>query len=134
MEWYESYSIGVKEIDDQHKQLVGMISKLQASLPAGVSPVQIAETLKFLVEYTKFHFSAEEDLMRRIGFDELENHKKLHKRLIAQVYEILVNLKKGKSVDTYELIDFLTNWLINHIRNEDKKIGKAMENTEVYEG
>ncbi len=134
MEWYESYSIGVPQIDDQHKELVDMISKLQASLPQGVSAKEIAEALKFIVNYTQYHFKSEEDLMSKIGFAEIEYHKKLHVKLVGQVIDILVNLKKGKIIDTYELIDFLTSWLINHIRNEDKKIGKAMEEVETYKG
>jgi hemerythrin-like metal-binding protein len=134
MEWYDSYSIGVKEVDDQHKELVAMITKLQSSLSSGGSSVEIIEALKFLVNYTKLHFATEEDVMRRIGYDEFENHQNIHKRLVGQVGEILINLKKGKSVDIYEMIDFLTNWLINHIRDEDQKIGVAMADIEVYKG
>ena len=45
---------------------------------------------------------------------------------LKEVKDILINLKKGKAVNPYELIDFLTDWLINHIRNEDRKIGKVI--------
>lgn len=127
MIWYDNYNIGIEQVDLQHQKLAKTVRKLQKSLVNGRFSPEAGETLKFLVEYTKEHFSAEEDLMAKIGYDELESHQKLHKKLIQQVVDILLGLKKGKNVDAYELIDFLTDWLIHHIVQEDKKIGKFME-------
>lgn len=127
MEWYDDYNIDVELIDKQHQELVKVVSRLQQSLSSGAINTEIASTLKFLVQYTQQHFHDEEQLMRSIAFSELENHQRLHGKLIAEIKDILIGLKKGKSVDHYDLIDFLTNWLINHIRYEDKKIGRAME-------
>ena len=127
MNWYDNYNIGVDQVDKQHQQLAKTIRKLQQSLANGRFTPQTGETLKFLVEYTKEHFSAEEALMEEINYDEIEVQKLQHKKLVAQVVDILRDLKKGKMIDAYELIDFLTDWLINHIVQEDKKIGKFME-------
>ena len=136
MDWYESYSIGIAEIDKQHKELVNTVSKMQKSLKAGSVDKEVGNTLKFLVDYTKRHFADEERLMRDINFPDYENHKIKHGKLVEQITDILLGLKKGKPVNGYELIDFLTDWLINHIRHEDKKIGKAMQERgkEVWDG
>ena len=114
-------------MDRQHKKLAKTIRKLQKSLVDGRFTTEAGETLKFIVEYTKEHFSDEEALMAEINYDEIEPHKKLHQKLVAQVVDILLDLKKGKNIDAYELIDFLTDWLMNHIVQEDKKIGKFIE-------
>ncbi|MBU0681083.1 MAG: bacteriohemerythrin [Proteobacteria bacterium] len=127
MEWYDDYNIDVELIDSQHQELVKMITRLQDALSSGALNAEIATVLKFLVEYTRKHFKDEEKVMAAIGFAELENHKNLHGRLIEEVKNILLDLKKGKPIHAYELIDFLTNWLMNHIRHEDKKIGRAIE-------
>lgn len=127
MNWYDNYNIGIEEVDTQHQKLAKTIRKLQKSLVNGRFTPETGETLKFLVEYTREHFNAEEALMAKVGYDDIEAHKKLHKKLVAQVVEILINLKKGKKIDAYELVDFLTDWLINHIVHEDKKIGKFIE-------
>jgi hemerythrin-like metal-binding protein len=127
VDWYDDYNIDVELIDSQHQELVKMITRLQDALSAGSINYESATVLKFLVEYTQKHFKDEEKVMATIDFAELENHRKLHGRLIEEIRNILLDLKKGKPIHAYELIDFLTSWLMNHIRHEDKKIGRAIE-------
>jgi hemerythrin-like metal-binding protein len=79
-----------------------------------------------LVDYTKRHFADEEKFMMSINYSELAHHKELHRKLINDIVLILIDIKKGKVVDPFAFIDFLTDWLINHIRYEDKKIGKRL--------
>jgi len=129
MEWYDNYSIGVEEIDRQHKELVHMVSRLQSTLAGGDINQEVGNALRFLVDYTKRHFSDEEKFMQSINFAELAHHKELHKKLINDVVLILMDIKKGKAIDPLAFIDFLTDWLINHIRYEDKKIGKSLAAT-----
>lgn len=126
MEWYDSYNIGVDEIDRQHRELVHMISRLQVTLADGDIKQEVGNALRFLVDYTKRHFADEERIMESINYAELPRHKELHKKFVNDVVLILMDLKKGKAVDPLVFIDFLTDWLINHIRYEDKKIGKSM--------
>jgi hemerythrin len=126
MDWYDDYAIHVENIDRQHQELFQVVTRLQEALTAGAMHAEIAHALKFLVEYTRRHFHDEEELMEAIGFAELASHRQQHHKLIDDVRKILLDLKKGKAIHPYELIDFLTDWLINHIRHEDKKIGRAV--------
>ena len=126
MEWYDSYNIGVEAIDRQHKELVRRISRLQMTLSLGDVSHEVGDALRFLVDYTKRHFADEEAIMLSINFEELPHHKELHKKFVSAVVLILIDLKKGKAIDPLAFIDFLTNWLINHIRHEDQKIGKRL--------
>ncbi|PLX50422.1 MAG: hemerythrin [Desulfobulbaceae bacterium] len=127
MEWYEEYNIGVDLIDHQHRELFKRVSRLQEALSSGAVNSEIAEMLKFLVAYTNQHFQDEEKVMASIAFAELANHRKMHENLTTDVRNILIDLKKGKKIHPYELIDFLSDWLLNHIRYEDKKIGRALD-------
>ena len=127
MEWLDTYCIGVERIDSQHKELVHRISRLQTTLAAGDINQEVGRALRFLVDYTKRHFADEEKIMSAMHYEELERHKGLHKKLINEVVFILTDLKKGKSIDPLAFIDFLMDWLINHIRYEDKKIGKWLQ-------
>ena len=126
MEWYDSYCIGDKKIDSQHKELVEMVSRLQESLVGEDLKVELANTLKFLVQYTRQHFVDEEELMKRISFEGYEQHKKQHRKLIAEVTNVLLDIKKGKQVNPLELFDFLMEWLLTHIKNEDRKMGRVL--------
>jgi len=127
MDWYDSYNIGVDRIDAQHQELAKMVSRVQAALVEGRAIQEIGQALRFLVDYTKQHFADEEKIMEAVDFDGLARHKELHRRLVEDVMQILMGLKKGKAIDPYAFVDFLTNWLLNHIRHEDKKIGRAVE-------
>jgi hemerythrin-like metal-binding protein len=126
IKWVNDYSIGVDSIDNQHKRLVSMINQLQKSIPSGIVNQEMGLVLKSLVDYTKYHFAEEEKLMEQIHFSELERHRQLHIDLTAQVTGIIVGLKKGKEQTVFELIEFLKNWLIDHIIKEDRKIGEAV--------
>jgi hemerythrin len=123
MRWYDKYNIGVEIIDAQHRELFRMIGRLQASLSSENVDEAMGNALKFLVDYAKHHFSAEEELMKRIGFPQYDHQKELHKKFIQKVANVLVRIKKGEPTTVSELIDFLTDWIVNHILDEDKKIG-----------
>lgn len=123
IQWDESYSVGHKEIDKQHRKLVDMIGRLQQSLSRGLVNPQIGIALKELVQYTRHHFSEEQEVMRQIGYPEYDTHLKMHERLTQQVVAILTDLKQGKPLTAIELIHFLRSWLVDHIVQEDKKIG-----------
>lgn len=126
MEWYDSYNIGVAAIDRQHKELVHRISRLQATLANGDINQEVGNALRFLVDYSKRHFADEERIMMDINFEGLDRHKELHKKFVNDIVLILMDLKRGKTVDPLSFIDFLIDWLVKHIRHEDKKIGKRL--------
>lgn len=123
MQWKSDFETGIDQIDLQHKQLVETISKLEAAALTGTQEKEMGRALKFLVDYTHFHFSDEESFMHKAGFPELEAHKEMHKVLVQQLMEVLLKLKRGEAIKSNELIDFLINWLSTHILDEDKKIG-----------
>jgi hemerythrin len=123
VQWNASFAIGQPEIDRQHRALVEMIGGLQRSLTEGIINPQIGVALKELVHYTTTHFRDEQEIMRQIGYPELESQLQMHKQLTDQVVAILTDLKQGKALTATDLIAFLRTWLLEHILHEDKKIG-----------
>jgi hemerythrin-like metal-binding protein len=121
--WKKRYEIGVEDIDEQHKNLFNLLRNLQASLSRGSEDQVLGNTLKALVKYTQVHFRDEEALMERIEFPDYENHKQLHKRFIADIRKILIDLKNGRPITAIHLINFIKKWLVTHILAEDAKIG-----------
>lgn len=137
MEWKDKYNIGVELIDSQHQEMARIIANLKGALETDQKNKVIGDTLRFLVDYTQHHFSAEQDLMRTVNFPFLGNHKTLHQQFIQHVMGILLKVKNKKPLDGKELIAFLIQWLINHIFEEDRKIAdyirhkKAVESPEI---
>ncbi len=123
MYWDESLSVGCDLIDGQHKELINLVAELEESSRDGLNKEQLARALKFIVSYTRHHFSAEEELMQSIGFNELPRHKEIHNELIHKVTEILLQMKEGKDPETPGLIQFFIEWVKKHVSEEDRKIG-----------
>ncbi|RFA30418.1 hypothetical protein CAI21_04900 [Alkalilimnicola ehrlichii] len=120
--WKEELSVGIQEIDEQHKCLIELINELNAAMLARRGQESVDQALDKLIEYTRTHFVVEESLMRILGYPiaEYEAHKRHHEDLIQQVLEFKYQLVGEGKVSRQELMEFLRNWLINHIMKEDQ--------------
>lgn len=117
MVWKECYRIGDPAIDEQHQELF----KRAANIIAAISHQGQALGVIRLYQYTRTHFSHEEELMRRIGFPDYESHCGLHQKLLAKLDEISVRISSANLIKA-ELEDFISHWLLDHIATEDTKL------------
>lgn len=125
IQWQSIFEVGVPEIDAQHRNLVSMINKLEDALTAGKGLVneEIGTVLIQLVDYTQTHFADEERIQEEIHYSDRVAHAEMHRKLVSQVKAILLKLKKGGTVNVFEMMNFLRDWLVNHILKEDRRIG-----------
>ncbi|MEK7991037.1 MAG: bacteriohemerythrin [Thiotrichaceae bacterium] len=121
VEWTPELSVGIQEIDEQHKILVDLLNRLYESIILRTDDEESIRILTELSQYTVIHFSVEESLMRILGYDDYEEHKKHHEELTLQVIELSDKVKAGKLSTSMELLKFLKNWLTKHILIEDKR-------------
>lgn len=119
--WNEALSVNIKEINDQHKKLINMINDLNSAMGSGKGKEIMGNVLTGLVDYTKNHFATEEGLMQKYLYPGYLTHKAEHDKLTQQVLDIVTKFKEGKSIVTVEVMNFLKNWLSNHIQAVDKK-------------
>ena len=122
-DWSDEYSVGLKEIDDQHKALVGMVAEMHVAIVARKGSAACRAILDRLVAYTANHFAVEESLMRLLNYPEFAAHKEEHDALTRQVVDLLEKLDAGKAAISFELLHFLKVWLTQHIVKSDKKYG-----------
>ena len=122
-EWSDGYSVGVQEIDEQHKELVGLLNQLHTAIHEHHGSEASRRILDELADYTRTHFMVEESLMRVSNYPEFENHKRNHEELIAQVQALQEKLDSGQAAITFELLHFLKVWLTRHINEADKHFG-----------
>ncbi len=129
-EWNENYSVGIKEMDNHHKKLFDISSKLHDGMSSGSSDDVLGKVLLELTDYTKFHFTEEEDLMRKYNYPELANHKEEHKELIETLQDLQQQFDERKSELTIimKTQDFLRDLLVNHTLDHDKKYGPYLNN------
>ena len=121
--WNDSFSVKVKQFDDQHKKLVDLVNKLHDSMKEGKGAAGAKEVLNSLITYTQTHFADEERLMKQHGYPSYEQHKKEHNQLVMKVSDIKKLIDEGKMLISHELMVFLKEWLVKHIQGEDKKYG-----------
>ena len=127
--WTNDLSVGIELIDGQHKILIKHLNDLSQSLESGEGQAKIATTLDFLIDYTEFHFTAEEKHMAINSYSELENHKKMHEGFKTTLTNMEEDLKEeGATQALADSIDtLLVKWLFEHIRMIDVSFGKFLK-------
>ena len=132
LEWKDEYSVGIDSIDQQHKRLVNLINQLHTAVHYSTGEEFEREALDELVDYTKTHFIYEEGLMEQNGYPDFEPHKEQHKAMIQKVEDVLAEYEKDQDTAMKNALDYLSDWLINHINGTDKEyssflIGKGVK-------
>lgn len=132
MEWNASYSVNVKEIDEQHKKLISLLNKLYEAMREGKGKAILKDVLSELLAYTDNHFKYEEELFEKHGYTNKAPHLKEHENLKKKVIDLQKNFEKGNAVITLELLDFLMSWVENHILKVDKQYTPFLNSKGVY--
>lgn len=130
--WSNMFSVGVKDIDDQHKKLVDMANRLNDAMKAGQGRAEVGGILGELVEYTVNHFAFEERLMDKHAYPMSSQHKKEHQDLVRTVGEFKRKFELGDAALTAEIMGFLRDWLSRHIMNSDKMFGKDLNGKGIH--
>lgn len=121
--WKEIYAVNITDVDNQHKHLVSLINSLHDAMTVGKGKDVLGGILNEVVEYTLYHFSTEEKYFDQYNYPESELHKKQHKDLVAEVAALQNKYNAGEKVLTLDVMNFLRDWLHDHIVGSDKLFG-----------
>jgi len=127
--WDDRLKLDNEQVDTQHKRLFELLSELVGQCIDGSSTEKLRETLNFLTDYTVKHFYDEESIQVQYIFPDYKRHKQLHEDFKAEVCGLVQRFNESGS--SKELSDdvnrIVVHWLINHIQQEDKKIGEHIK-------
>ncbi len=115
------YGVGLNSIDEQHKKLVDLINKLHDGMLKGASKLILKEIIDEMIKYTKYHFGYEEENMKKFGFPDFDEHKKVHDAFTDKVITFQEKYLVGEILLSIEIINFLRDWLLTHIAGTDRK-------------
>ena len=121
--WDESLSVDGGEIDEDHRRLVDLFNILSRAVEEGDAAEYIDAVLEELVSCTIWHFRHEERLMLMYKYDGIEAHKDEHNDLIDSVRELQQKFHKENRLLTNEDIEYLEDWLTQHILGQDMRLG-----------
>lgn len=123
------YYTGIKQIDDEHKELFRIAREaydvFQDNYIADKfdNIVSIIENLK---QYASTHFAHEEAYMESIGYKKRFSHKIEHVEFLEKLNEIdFEQMDHNQTGTLLDILEFLSNWLVNHILENDKRISQA---------
>jgi hemerythrin len=125
--WSEVWSVGVAEIDAQHRALVEQIAALTEA-SRSERPAGLHRTLDFLGNYVVEHFGTEERLMEEHAYPAFPAHKREHDTLVADWGDMRDEyLAEGATPRVFVALNLrLAMWLTNHVFNSDKELGRFL--------
>jgi hemerythrin-like metal-binding protein len=124
IEWNETYSVGIDEIDRQHKQLLKMVNRLIANPAVTVDSETISSLLTDMREYASMHFKTEEQYMTASEYPDLEQHKDQHREFRRVMLDLCMRTMAKDQKVPGKMMEYLIEWLVNHILHSDKKYGQ----------
>lgn len=120
IQWDKQYETGITAIDDQHKELILIISELSELLTNAINGEDIydemVEIINSLTAYTVYHFKFEEELFHKYDYEFMNAHIEEHNKLISQIENLDLRAVDEDQV-TYgkKILKFLLSWVFNHI-------------------
>jgi hemerythrin len=119
--WDKKYSVNNNELDEHHQRICHVLNRLYDDCLGRDKPYCIAPIIEEMISYTNYHFSAEEQYMKDIGYKDIDKHIVEHKGFKQRILQLQQSADKDEYETTKELIVLLGDWLIRHIIKEDKK-------------
>lgn len=119
--WYKKYSVNNGELDGHHKILFDIFNRLYDNCLGNESAKCLNPIIEELISYSHYHFTAEEQYMRNIGYKETDRHILEHRGFTQKTLQLQKVADKDKPEVTKELIIYLGKWILNHVITEDKK-------------
>jgi hemerythrin-like metal-binding protein len=118
MKWKDEYSIGILEIDDQHKLLLRSFTAIEEAINLNEGWSNTHYAILELIQLAQMHFSFEDAIMRMFAYPDIEAHQKEHQSFFDKLASIeRHSLKKSADV---EMVQFLRGWLATHILGSDR--------------
>ncbi|WP_413203840.1 bacteriohemerythrin [Rhodospirillum sp. A1_3_36] len=122
--WRDQMSIGIREIDDDHRALLDLINQMgDLAQPETLDRAKMADCLLRLIRYTRDHFNREEQLMASVHFPGIAKHQKFHdtfaESILSQSQRFVDN---PEAVTACSVHAILSDWVLRHVVGADRDI------------
>jgi len=121
IEWTDDLDVGFDLIDKQHRVLVEMINELYDALMEIKGQEALRKIVNRMVEYAAIHFMVEEKHMVDHGYENYEKHKIIHDSFSRKAVDLKKQLSEEGFVLSLDVLNFLRDWLIDHIKGTDRE-------------
>ena len=130
-EWTPAIAVGITTIDDQHKKLISLINDVSDAMKARKAAEVIGSVLQELSDYTVHHFGNEERAFEKYSYPDKEAHMAAHRIYVGKIHELIERNKKGELGISISVLDFLMDWITNHIMKTDMQYVPFFKDKEI---
>jgi len=118
--WQAEYSIGIKELDEQHQNLLQIINTLIKEQQNPIDKKKFADHIAALIHYAYMHFAAEETLLIKVEFPDLQRHVIEHVDFIMKALSLSLKVGENNTENRQELLQYLQTWYATHVLGMDR--------------
>jgi len=123
LEWRQDFETGISDVDHEHRELVDLINRLHAELGGDAPDADISAFLGEVFARISAHFALEESIMRKHSYDQYEDHKSDHEKLLDDIRDIMDDFDAGKYRAYDEaLANAVRDWFVNHFKTRDARL------------
>jgi hemerythrin len=132
IQWTDDLAVNVLDIDNQHRELFARTNRFFDAVDRQAGASQIRELFAYLENYVITHFQTEEAYMdKHLGYNypDYERHKAQHKAFARDFREFAKDLddEAAAGLIVTEFKDWMRNWLLLHVSDTDKGLGKSLQ-------
>ena len=121
IEWQDEYTVGVKELDDQHRSLLNTINTLIEEQEDKYEAAKFSPALSSLIYYAYTHFATEERYLLQVHFPDLKQHVLEHIDFIMKTLGLALRVESGGDETRIELLRYLKEWYSSHVLGTDRQ-------------
>jgi len=122
IEWQHEFKIDIAEIDFEHQALIELINESYMEAKKESSAMAVMDFLGEIFEKISAHFALEEKVMREMNYDQFEDHKEDHERLLDIIRDIMDEYMEASTLDEEKFGDQLKEWFLVHFSTKDARM------------
>lgn len=126
IQWTDALTMGIQTLDQQHKGLFELYEGLCAAQSEAGPTCTSQELLEALRAYAEDHFHIEEGYMQAFGYPDFDAHTAEHEAFLLDMGRFEAACDSGDA-SVQDMLDYLGNWLVEHIQGVDMKMGRFLE-------
>lgn len=120
IQWQDSYNVGIDIIDKQHQMLVNLTNELYEAMNTVTEKENLGKFINRLTNYAAIHFAREEHYFELFGYPGTDRHIDQHNDFEKKIIAFEDDFNSGKQTLSIDVIRFVGDWLVNHIKGSDK--------------
>jgi hemerythrin len=126
LQWQDRFSIGIAEVDHEHRELIQLINDLHAALGGDRSQERVEEFLGEILARIAAHFALEEKSMVALVYPERGAHKQDHERLLDEIRDIMDDVNDRGILDEARFSERLSAWFGDHFASFDERLHRYL--------